>query len=157
MLGDVAVDHVRDTRGPAPLVARRQRILPLIDGAAQFLGAFARGRDAPLGPTPDGHPPLPPGMPVVDGEGPCARGLHPGGEADHLRVEDLIADAGFGFRLTQGFLIQFQSLDHASRLLARRHRRRPAPLSSPTTGQGPEYRRKVELGSGEAFRSPTVR
>ena len=50
MLGDVAVDHVRDPRGTAPLIPRRQRILPLVDGAAQFLGALARGSDAPLRP-----------------------------------------------------------------------------------------------------------
>ena len=81
MFGDVAVDHVLDARGPAQLLPRRQRIMPLVDGAAQFLGAFAGGRHAPLRPAPDGHPPLPPGMAVVDGEGPRARGLHPGGEA----------------------------------------------------------------------------
>lgn len=91
-------------------------------------------------------------MPIVDGKGPRARGLHPGGEADHLSVEDLIADAGLRLRLAQGFIIQFQSFDHPSCLLARRHRRRPAPLSSRTTGPGPEYRRKVELGRGGAFR-----
>lgn len=152
MLGDVAVDHVGDARGSAPLVPRRQWILSLVDGAPQFLRAFARGRDAPLRPAPDGHPPLPPGVPVVDGESPRTRGLHPGGEADHVRVEDLVADARLGFRLAQSFLIQFQSLDHPVRLLARRHRRRPAPLSSRTTGPGPEYRRKVALESGGAFR-----
>jgi len=154
MLGDVAVDHVGDAWGTAPLVARRQRILPLVDGAAQFLGAFAGCRHTPLRPAPDGHPPLPPGVPVVDGEGPRARGLYTGGEADHLRVENLIADAGLRLCLAQGFLIEFQSFDHPFRLLARRHRRRPAPLSSRSTGQRPEYRRKVELERDGTFRSP---
>src|SRR5690606_31186122 len=94
---------------------------------------------------------------VVDGEGPRARGLHAGGETDHIRVEDLVADIGLRFCLAQDFLIEVQSLDHPSRLLAQGHRRRPAPLSSRTTGLGPEYRRKVELDAGGKFRKGKTR
>lgn len=39
-------------------------------------------------------------------------------EPPHIRVEDLIADAGLRLRLAQGFLIDFPSFDHPARLLA---------------------------------------
>ena len=152
MLGDVAVNHVLDARCAAKLFLRRQRIVPLVYGPAQFLGAFARGRHAPLRPTPDVHPSLPPRMTIVDGERPRARGLYPHGKPDHLSVENLIADARFRLRITQGFLIQFQSLDHVPGLLASRHRRRPARLSRQSMGQGAEYRRRPELKCGMEFR-----
>ncbi len=125
----------------------------IVNLAAQFLGAFARGGYAPLRPAPDSHPPLPPRMAVVEGEGPVARGLDPSREADHLSVKDLIADARLRLRIAQGFLIQFQSLDQVPCLLAPRHRRRPARLSSQSTGKGAEYRQRPELKWEGQFRS----
>ena len=153
MLRDVAIDHVLHARGFAEALPRRQRVTPLIDGAAQLLGAFARSGHAPFRPAPDVHPALPPGVAVIDGEAPRARGMDPHRKADHLGVENLIADAGPQFGIAQGFLIQFQSVDHVSGLLFPRHRRRSAPTSSQSTGQRAEYRRKVELKRVGQFRS----
>ena len=151
VFGDVAGDHVLDARRSAKLLSRRQGVKALIDGAAQFLGTFACSGHAPIRPAPDGHAALPPGMAVVDGESSRARGLNPGGKADHLGIEDLIADPRLRLRIAQGFLIQFQSVDHVSGLLVPRHRRRAARLSSQSTVGGAEYRQRPELKWGGAI------
>ena len=112
----VALDQILEPWRIPPGFLLAQRIAPGVNLAPQLLRPLARGRDAPLRPAPDGHPPLSPGVAVVDGEGPAARSVDADGKAAHIGIEDLIVPALGRFGIADGFLIQTQSVDHATHL-----------------------------------------
>ncbi len=130
MFRQIARDHVVDPRGLARRFSQAEGIDPFINVTPQVLGPFPRGGGVPLRPAPDGHPPLPPGDPVVEGEGPVPRGVDGHREPAHISVEDLVIPPQV-LGLPDGFLVQFQPVDHGSLpICASDMRRRFAPISS---------------------------
>ena len=89
-------------------------VAPGVDLAPQLLRPFPRRRGRPFRPAPDGHPPLPPGVAIADGEGPAAGSVDADRKSPHVGVEDLLVPPLRRFGVTDGFLVQTQSVDHAT-------------------------------------------
>lgn len=95
-------------------------------------------------PAPKRHPPLPPGMAVIQREGPVAGAVDADRKSPHFAVKDLIVPTRFRRRLPHRFFVQSQSLHHAQHLLLAPHARLSlARIASHTSPVRPAGRRKV--------------